>query len=68
LPSPTDLVNRYDVSGSKMTTDMFLLSYSHQVLSSFMTYNGVCNKSNTTGATRGAGTTHSGAPEFTPRF
>ena len=38
-------------------------------LSSFMTYNRLCNKSNTMGATCGAGTAYpSGAPEFTPVF
>jgi hypothetical protein len=37
------------------------------VLSSFMTYHRVCNKSNRTGATRGTGTTYpSGAHEFVP--
>ena len=39
------------------------------VLSSFMTYHRICNKSNTTDATSGAGTVHSsGAPNFTPGF
>jgi len=39
------------------------------VLSSFMTYHRVCNKSNTTGATCGSGTAYpSEAPEFTPSF
>ena len=39
------------------------------VLSSFMTYHRVCNKSNTTGDICGAGTAHpSGAPEVTPVF
>jgi len=34
-----------------------------------MTYHRDCNKSNTTGATYGAGTVYlSGAPEFTPGF
>jgi len=34
-----------------------------------MTYHWVCNKSNTTGVTSGAGTAYlSGAPEFTPGF
>jgi hypothetical protein len=34
-----------------------------------MTYHQVCNKSNTTGATTGVGTTYpSGAPEFTSGF
>ena len=35
------------------------------VLSTFMTYHRVCNKSNTTGAWHGAGTAHSsGAPHL----
>ena len=39
------------------------------VLSSFMSYHRVCNKSNTMGVTRGAGTAYlSGVPEFTPGF
>ena len=38
-------------------------------LFSLMTYHWVCNYSNTTGATSGAGTDNtSGAPEFTPVF
>jgi hypothetical protein len=40
-----------------------------QVLSSFTTYHRVCNWSNMTGATSGAGTAYpSGAPEFTLGF
>jgi hypothetical protein len=39
------------------------------VLSSFITYHSVCNKSNMTGATRGTWTAHpSGAHEFAPGF
>jgi hypothetical protein len=39
------------------------------VLSSFMTYIRICNQTNTTGATSGAGTAYpSGASEFTPGF
>jgi len=39
------------------------------VLSSFMNYHRVCNKSNTTGATSGAGTAYPfGTPEFIPGF
>ena len=38
------------------------------LLSSFMNYHRICNKINTTGATRGAGTAYlSGAPEFNLR-
>jgi len=37
------------------------------IISSFMTYHGVCNWSNMTGATSGAGIGYpSGASEFTP--
>ena len=40
--------------------------HSYPVLSSFMTYHRVCSKSNTLGATSGAGTVYpSEAPEFT---
>ena len=54
---------------SQMTTDMFHLSQSFPVLSSFMTCHRVCNQINTTGATSGAGTAYpSGAPEFTTGF
>ena len=46
-----------------MTTDKF------PVLSSLMTYHEICNWSNKTGATSGAGTAYlSGAPEFTAGF
>ena len=48
-----------------------LITYNthNPVLSSFMTYYLVCNKSNKTGVTSGAGIAYpSGAPEFTPRF
>jgi len=51
-----DLNHRYRMSVSQMTTDMFRLSYWHTtVLFSFMTFHRVCNKSNTTGVTSGAG-------------
>ena len=41
----------------------------NSALSSFMTYHRVCNKSNTTGSTCGAGTAYtSGAPEFTTGY
>ena len=41
----------------------------HLVLSLFVTYHWVCNNSNTTGATCGAGMAHpSKTPEFTPVF
>jgi hypothetical protein len=42
-------------------------NFPYQNLISFMTYHQVCNKSNTTGDTCGAGTANpSGAPELTP--
>ena len=41
----------------------------NSVLSLFVTFHRVCNKSNTTSATNGAGTGYlSGAPDFTPSF
>jgi hypothetical protein len=49
-----DLVDRYGISVSQMTTDMFHLSLHFPVLSSFITYHQVCNYFNTTGATSGA--------------
>ena len=53
-------VNRYRISESQRT---------NSVLFSFMNYHRVCNKSNTTGGTSGAGTAYpSWAPEFTPGF
>ena len=61
--------NRYGTSVSQMTMDMFHSCSCRKyfpVLSSSMTYHRVCNWSNTTGATNGAGTAYpSGAPEFT---
>ena len=43
--------------------------YHYPILSSFLTYHRVCNKSNTTGVHSGAGTANpSGAPELTPGF
>ena len=43
--------------------------YHNPVLSSFMTYQRICNKSNITGATRGTGTAYPvSAHEFTPVF
>jgi hypothetical protein len=52
-----NLVNRYRISGSQMTTCMFRLSL-WQSGPFFMTYHWVFNKSNTTDATSGAGTTY----------
>ena len=65
-----DLVDRYGISASQMTTDMFHLSQTlFPILSSFMTYHRVCNQINTMGATSGAGIAYpSGAPQFTPGF
>jgi hypothetical protein len=57
-------VNRY------VTNDHGYVCRNHiPILSSFMTYHRVCNKSNTTGAMCDAGTAYpSGASEFTPVF
>ena len=66
-----DVANRYRVSVSQMITDMFCLSYYNHnpVPSLFVTYHRICNKSNTTGVTCGAGNAYpSGAPEFTTVF
>jgi len=57
---------------STWTSNVLLISTNlykiiHHTLSSFMTYHRVCNKSNKTGATRGAGSAYPfDAPEFTP--
>ena len=60
-----DLVNHYGIYVSQMTTGMFHFLF----LFSFMAYHRVCNRSNTTGATSGAGTAHpSGAAKFNPGF
>ena len=53
-----DLVDRYGVSVSHMTMDMFCLCNHNPVFSSFMTYHRVCNKCNTTGVACGAGTAY----------
>jgi hypothetical protein len=55
---------------NKCTIQICSVCLNHnQVISSFMTYHRVCNKSNTMGATCGAGTEHpSGAPEFLVGF
>ena len=46
-------VNRYGASVSQICS---VCHNSNRILSSFMTYHRVCNKSNTTSATYGAGT------------
>ena len=62
-------VNCYGIAVSQMTTDMFYLSYTLSVLSSFMTYRRFCIYQYTTSGTSGAGTAYpSGAPEFTHGF
>ena len=63
-------VDRYGISGSQMITDVFRLRWSQNlVISSFMTFHKVCNKSSTMGAASWAGTVYlSGAPEFTHGF
>jgi hypothetical protein len=56
------LIFQLNINGAnfQMTTDKF------PVLSSLMTCHEICNWSNKTGATSGAGTAYlSGAPEFT---
>ena len=53
-----DLVDRYGVSVSHMTMEMFCLCNHNPVFSSFMTYHRVCNKCNTTGVACGAGTAY----------
>jgi hypothetical protein len=59
----TDLVKRYEISTSQMTTDWFILSYSQS--GPFV----ACNMSSTMGSTSGAGTAYlSGPHEFTSRF
>ena len=62
-----DLMNRYGVYVSLITTDMFHFCHNHNpVFSSFMFYHRAYTKSNTTGTTSGAGTYYtSGEPEFT---
>ena len=63
-----DLVDRYGISVTQMTTDMFTCRKHFPFLSLFMTYYRVCNWNNTTDATSGAGTTYPfGAHEF-PRI
>ena len=64
-----DVVNRYGISASQMTTEMFRLSQSHRVFPSLTTYHRVCNKSNTTGDANRRGTAYpSRAHEVTPGF
>ena len=64
-----DLVDRYGISVSQMTMDMFHCRKLFSDLSSFMIYHRVCNKINTTGVTSGAGTAYpSGEHEFIPGF
>ena len=62
-------VNCYGIAMSQMTTNMFYLSYTLSVLSSFMTDHRFCIYHYTTGGTSGAGTAYpSGAPDFTHGF
>jgi hypothetical protein len=67
-----ELVNSCGVYLSQMTTICWICSVycnHNAVLSSFVTCQRICNKSNTTGATCGVGTAFSSrAPEFTPTF
>ena len=63
------LVNSYGVSVSQMTNDIFLCRNYNPIISSFMTYHRVSNKSNAMGSTCEAGIAYpSGASEFTPVF
>ena len=50
-----ELVDRYGIYVSHMTTNMFCLSKSQSVVFSFMNCHRVCNKSNMPDATCGAG-------------
>ena len=53
--------------GNKIKSICSVCRNQKPVLFLFMTYHRVCNKSNTTGVTSGAGTAYpSGAPEFIP--
>ena len=62
-----DLVDRYGISVSQMTTICSTCRKHFPVVSSFMTYHLVCNYINTTGATSGTSTAYtSEAHEFTP--
>jgi len=64
-----DLVNRYGISMSKITTVSCVFRNHKPILSQFMTYHPICNKSNTAGTASGTGTAYpSGAPEFTLVF
>ena len=51
----------------RITTNIFRCRNNNDVFSFSITYNRVCNKSSTKGATTGVGTAHpSGAVQFTP--
>ena len=65
-----DLLSRYKVYVSRMTTEMFqFVVITNPMLSSFMTYHRVCNKRNTTVATCEERISYSsGTPKFTPSF
>ena len=61
------LVNSYGVSVSRMTNDIFRCRNYNPIISSFMTYHRVSNKSNAMGSTCEAGIAYpSGASEFIP--
>ena len=63
------LVNSYGVSVSQMTNDIFRCRNYNPIISSFMTYHRVSNKSNAMGSICEVGIAHpSGASEFTPVF
>ena len=64
-----DLVARYGISVSQMTTDMFHLSSAIPGPFLVHSYHRVCNQINTTGVTSVAGTAYpTGTSEFTPGF
>lgn len=64
-----DIVNHYGISMSKITTVSSVFRNHKTILSPFMPYHPICNKSNTTGTVSGTGTDYpSGSLEFTLVF
>ena len=64
-----DLVDRYGIPVSEMTTDMFRLSYSQSDPFLIHDLSPVCKKCNTANVTNGAGTAYpSGEHAFAPDF
>jgi len=66
------LVNSYGISVSQMTNDIFRCRNYNLIISSFMTYHRVSNKSNTMGVTCEVGIAylpeHLSSPRFLVRF